>query len=142
HAVEVDRLAELIENDNADPHAPLDGLFDARLADRFCGRDVDLILLHQDLGGVPANEEFVTIIRTRGARQHKGRCNQQCDIGFHGQDLILMLAMLAWRTGGVSLSCQRTQKGISKILPNGPELLRLFDFVARRYYDECRSRSA
>src|SRR5207302_6049900 len=70
HAVEVDRLTELIEDDDADPHAALDGLLDAGLADRLRGRDVDLILLHHHLRCLAADEEFVAVVRARGARQH------------------------------------------------------------------------
>ena len=63
HAVHVDRLAELIVDGDADPDALLDGFIDARLGDGFGSRDVDLVLLHDDLGGVAANDELVALGR-------------------------------------------------------------------------------
>jgi len=84
HAVEIDRLAELIEHDDADAYAALDRLLDASLADRFGSRDIDLVLLHHALRGLATNEELVTVVGARGARKrHNGRRRQHSKFQIH-----------------------------------------------------------
>src|SRR5262249_31842300 len=84
HAVEVDRLPELIEDHDADPHALFDGLLDARFPDRFRGHDVDLVLLPEDLAFLATHQEFGAFSPASKPRNPTNALSyQQADFYFH-----------------------------------------------------------
>src|SRR5260370_11080103 len=85
HAVYIDRLTELVVDNDAHPDALLDGFLNARLADGLGGRDVDLVLLHDHFGGVAADNELVAVVGSTGSDECRGRRrHQQSSVELHG----------------------------------------------------------